>query len=114
MSKKQAFIDYVSPLFAEGNIPSDVMDYWNAFTAERNTEKPAFTENGMLVFKFLKEHMDIETWKSKDIADAIGLSSRSVSGSCRKLVTDGYVDKLGKDPIFYTLTEKGKEYKIEE
>ena len=25
----------------------------------------------------------------------------------RKLVTDGYVEKVGQDPVVYTLTEKG-------
>jgi hypothetical protein len=32
----------------------------------------------------------------------------------RKLVTDGYLEKLGKDPIIYILTEKGKTFNIKE
>ena len=31
----------------------------------------------------------------------------------RKLVSDGFVEKAGKDPIIYSLTEKGKEYEID-
>jgi DNA-binding PadR family transcriptional regulator len=32
----------------------------------------------------------------------------------RKLANDGFVEKLGKDPVIYTLTEKGKNYNIED
>jgi predicted transcriptional regulator len=32
----------------------------------------------------------------------------------RKLVTDGFVEKVGQDPVMYILTEKGKNIKIED
>lgn len=114
MSKKQVFIEYIAPIFEKDNIPIDALDYWKAFTMEKEVEKPLFTENGKLVLKFLKDNIQIETWKSKDIADALGISSRSVAGSARKLVSDGYLEKVGQDPIFYMLTEKGKEIIINE
>ena len=114
MSKKQKFIDYVACLFDEGkDIPQDALDYWNAFTAEKNVEKSQFTENGKRILTFLKENDNIESWKSKDIAEALQITSRSVSGSMRKLVSDEYVEKIGQDPIFYTLTQKGKEVQID-
>ena len=110
MSKKQAFIDYVAHLFDESHedIPSDARDYWKALLAEKSTEKPQFTNNGKLILKFLQNNAQIETWKSKDIAEGIGISSRGVSASARKLVNDGYIDKVGQDPVFYILTEEGK------
>lgn len=119
MSKKQAFINYVSRLFGEdhvqaGDIPDDAWDYWKALTAEKSTEKPPFTENGKIILQFFKDNQGIETWKTKDVAEALGLSSRSVSGSSRKLVTDGYLEKVGSDPVFYTLTEKGKNVNLNE
>ena len=52
-------------------------------------------------------------FKAKDIADGLYISSRAVSGSLRKLVTDGFCEKVGTDPVVYTLTEKGKNYKID-
>ena len=118
MSKKQAFIEYVSRLFGEdhvqnGDIPDDAWDYWKGLIAEKSTEKPLFTDNGKVVLKFFQEHQDVPSWKTKDVAEGIGLSSRSVSGSLRKLVADEYIDKIGKDPILYCLTEKGKNAKIE-
>ena len=36
------------------------------------------------------------------------VSSRTISGAIRKLVTDGYVEKVGQEPVIYALTEKGK------
>ena len=115
MSKKQVFIDYVSKLFGEDHedIPDEAWDYWKALTAEKSTEKPPFTENGKIILKFFKDHQDIELWKSRDVAEGIGLSSRSVSGSIRKLTNDGYIEKVGQDPVFYTLTEKGKNIILE-
>jgi len=110
MSKKQAFIDYVRPLFEsiDDAVPDEAWDFWKALIAEKSSEKPPFTENGKLILQFFKDNQSVETWKTKDVAEALGLSSRSVAGSSRKLVTDGYLEKVGSDPIFYMLTEKGK------
>ena len=51
--------------------------------------------------------------KAKDIAEGLGISSRTVSGSLRKLVTDGFVDKVSTNPTIYAISEKGKNYKID-
>jgi Mn-dependent DtxR family transcriptional regulator len=52
--------------------------------------------------------------KAKDIGDELFISSRTVSGALRKLVNDGFVEKIGQNPVIYTLTEKGKNYNFEE
>jgi DNA-binding PadR family transcriptional regulator len=31
----------------------------------------------------------------------------------RKLVTDGFVEKIGQDPVYYSITEKGKNITID-
>ena len=49
---------------------------------------------------------------SKEAAEALFTSGRSIAGSMRKLVSDGYVEKMGKNPVQYSLTEKGKLYTI--
>ena len=114
MSKKQAFIDYVRPMFADETVtPEEALDFWKALIAEKSAEKPKFTDNGKLILRFLQEHQDTEAWKSKDIAGEIGISSKGVAGSMRKLVNDEYVEKVGSDPVFYTLTQKGKEIDLD-
>ena len=52
--------------------------------------------------------------KAKDIAEELSIATRSVSGGLRKLVNDGYVEKIGKDPIVYKITNKGKEINFNE
>ena len=49
-----------------------------------------------------------------EIAEGLFISSRAVSGAMRKLVTDGFVEKVGQDPVMYALTEKGRNIEIEE
>ena len=52
--------------------------------------------------------------KAKDIGEGLFISSRKVSGSIRKLVTEGYVENIGQDPVVYELTEKGRTANINE
>ena len=74
-------------------------------------EKPLLSDNGKLILKFMQTTM--EKGKAKDIAEAMFISSRSVSGAMRKLVTDGFVEKIGEDPIIYCITEKGRNIEID-
>lgn len=110
MSLKSDFIDYVESNFSTNPLPENLEDYWNTFkSSSGGKEKPAFTDNGKLILKFLQDYADRETWKAKDIAEELFISSRTVSGSIRKLVTDGYVEKVSQDPVIYRITKKGKE-----
>lgn len=118
MSKKSEFIKYVEDLMSytrKMDIPpmnEEAEMYWKAFTSEAEVEKPMFTDNGKLILGFLQENQTVPMWKAKDIAEGLTISSRAVSGAMRKLVTDGFVEKLGQDPVIYGLTEKGKNIEI--
>lgn len=88
--------------------------FWEAFVSSDNkSEKPLFTDNGKLILNFLKDNQDTPLWKAKDIAENLLVSSRTVAGAMRKLVTDEYVEKVGKEPTIYSLTEKGKNIEID-
>lgn len=111
MNKKLKFIEFVKTLMEETNcvMDEDVQMYWDALCSDsEEKEKPLFTDNGKLVLSFLQQHQDTQMWKAKDIAEEMFVNSRMVSGSMRKLVTDGYVEKMGQSPVVYVLTEKGK------
>jgi len=120
MSKKQAFIDYVEELIDATNenshpveMSEDARIYWEALKAKEETEKPLFTEGGKAIIKWMQDNKnDIPLIKSREIAEHLGVSSRGVAGSMRKLVSDGFVEKVSQDPIIYTLTEKGKNINI--
>ena len=99
MSKKEAFIDYVTKIMDELAVPEmneEAQEYWDALRFKEEKEKPMFTDNGKLIMEYLKSLPDdISAMKSKDIAEALVVSSRTVSGSMRKLVSDGFVEKIG-------------------
>ena len=117
MSKKQKFIEAVqSALFDvcdPAEMDQDVLEYWEAFKGKDEADKPMFTDNGKLNLKYMQDHIsDMPMGKAKDIGEGLFISSRAVSGAIRKLVTDGYVEKIGQDPVVYALTEKGKTVEI--
>ena len=119
MSKKQEFISYVKDLMdATSEYPVPMSDearlYWEAFCGTTETEKPMFTDNGKLIMKWMQDNTSDPMLRAKDIAEGLFIGSRAVSGAMRKLVTDGFVEKVGQDPVIYSITEKGKNIKIED
>ena len=115
---KQEFIEFLdalmkaAPQIVEEKGNEQIMAYINALKDDTK-KKTGLTENGSLVLKYLQT-ADSLTFKAKDIGEAIGISSRTVSGALRKLVNDGYVDKMGENPVIYSITEKGKNYIFED
>lgn len=118
MSKKQEFINYVEDLMnytKNTDFPPmnpDALAYWEGFKSVVEAEKPMFTDNGKMILKHLQDNQDTVNWKAKDIAEDLFVSSRTVSGAIRKLVSDGFVEKVGQDPVIYSITEKGKNIEI--
>ena len=120
MSKKQDFINYVNELmYFTRKMDCPVMNenaelYWKALCGlNEDGEKPLFTDNGKLILKYMQDHPETPMWKARDIAEGLFISSRAVSGAMRKLVTDGFVEKVGQDPVIYSLTDNGKNIDIE-
>ena len=116
MSKKAEFINFIESQIDDWSEASEgAHAYWEAFKGKEEVDKPLFTDNGKLILKYLQDHLtDMPMGKAKDIGEGLFISSRAVSGAIRKLVTDGYVEKIGQDPVVYSLTEKGKNTIIED
>lgn len=119
MSKKEKFIEAIEDAFFSkvdiNELDPDIVSYWNALKGANEVEKPTFTDNGKLIMKYLQElPADAPMMKAKEIAEGLFISSRAVSGAMRKLVTDGFIEKAGQDPVMYALTEKGRNIEIEE
>ena len=115
MSKKQDFISEVSSMINALDYEwksETAKSYWEAFISVKEEEKPEFTDNGKLILKYMQDNSDKANFKAKDIGEGLFVSSRTVSGAIRKLVTDGFVEKIGQDPVIYALTEKGKNKEI--
>ena len=116
MSNKQEFIEYVEFVMEkyEQEMSEGAKKYFEAMKSVTEKEKPMFTDNGKLILKNLKDNHSVgEAISAKAMADEMMISSRSVSGAIRKLVTDGFVEKVSTDPVLYALTEKGSEVTID-
>lgn len=116
MSNKQEFIQFVEQAVEryDKEMPEGAQKYFNALKSAPEREKPMFTDGGKQILNYMKENYsngDVVT--AKAIAEGLMISSRSVSGAIRKLVTDGYVEKASTDPVMYALTSKGVEIEID-
>lgn len=74
-----------------------------------------FTENGLKIFECMRENEQkyINVFKAKEIGELLFMTPRSVSGSMKKLIADGFVEKVGANPVTYGLTELGKAYEFD-
>jgi DNA-binding MarR family transcriptional regulator len=115
---KQEFMDFLNALMnaapdvVKEKMTPNIEKYLEVFQ-DGILEKPALTDNGKKVLIYMQQNPDRIALKARDIADELGLSSRGVSGSMRKLVSDGFVDKMGESPAIYSITEKGKNFIID-
>lgn len=115
---KNEFLKFIDDLishdkdYADSIMTDDVKAYLEILRTGEDSSKPEITDNGKVVLQYMQDN-NIKMAKSKDIAEGLGISSRAVSGTLRKLVNDGFAEKIGKDPVIYTLSEKGKNYKID-
>ena len=113
---KQEFLNFLNELMiaapevTERLMTKDIEDYIKILE-DNSSNKNELTDNGRVILKYLQD-TDSSMLKAKDIGEGLFLSSRTVSGSMRKLVADGFVEKIGKDPAIYKITEKGKNYNI--
>ena len=115
---KQEFIEFLNALMeaapevAKEKMTSNVEAYIKALQDNKN-EKPILTDNGKQILDYLQKNPDKIMLKARDIAEDLFISSRGVSGALRKLVNDGFVEKMGETPVIYSITEKGKNFVID-
>lgn len=116
MTKREIFTNEIENAINENRITlsEDAAAYFEVFKNTSEKEKKAFTDNGKLVLQYMKDNHETynNLFKSKDIGAGLEISSRTASGAMRKLVTDGYVSKIGENPVIYALTDKGIEVEI--
>lgn len=112
-SKKQKFIEFVEELMNPldiNEVDEEIIEYFDSLKSRKDTT--GVTENGVAILQYMQATKDDynNIFKAKDIAEGIDKTSKTVSGSMRKLVTDGYVEKIGQNPVSYSLTDKGLQY----
>ncbi len=119
MTKKEAFIkmveDLMDPLdiseLKEDDETRMAVEFFEELKSGKSTAgpKPEITENGAKILKYMQENYQKynNVFKSKEIGEGLFISSRSVSGSMKKLITEGFVNKIGTDPVAYEISQKG-------
>lgn len=112
MTKCEEFLQFVDYLMENCKTPvnpsENVQSYLDALRSDKSEAKKEFTSNGEAILRWLQS-APAGMYKARDIAENMNVGSKAVSGAMRKLVTDGYVEKVGKDPVVYTISDKGKE-----
>ena len=114
---KREFINFVDALIAAApekanELMSEKAKTYFEIFKEVSPEKAMMTDNGKKILKYLQDN-PAPMYKAREVAEGLTTSSRSVSGGMRKLVSDGYVNKISEDPVIYAITEKGKNYIID-
>lgn len=117
MSKKEKFIDEITKMLEdspEKYLSPDALDYWNGILKGCESDKPQFTPNGKLILQYMRDNKDQynNVFKAKEIGEGLGISSRTASGSMRKLVSDGFIEKIGSEPVIYAVTPAGLEVNL--
>lgn len=114
--RKNIFIDTVEELFKAYpmNVPAEAFDFFEDYKKGKSSQKKAFTEKGIAVIMELR---DVNSWiTAKSLGERMDISGRSVSGTMKKLISDGYVEKREGNPASYRITETGMtcEFNIED
>lgn len=78
---------------------------------EKNASESVLTEKGQKILAAMANNKEayMNTFSSKQLGELLFMSARSVSGSMRKLIAEGYAEKVGVSPVSYRITETGEE-----
>jgi DNA-binding MarR family transcriptional regulator len=125
MTNKEKFISFIQAEIFEkediyvenyGEDWEDIKNFWSQFLNDKKSpSNSGMTENGSKILKYMQSNEDKynNLFTSKEIGEGLFMSSRSVSGSMRKIIANGFVEKVGKDPVTYSLTDEGRNKQID-
>ena len=125
MTKKETFIKIIqteifdNPTIYTENYPEEdwnkALEFFEELKNNKVKNSKEMTENGRKSLIWMQENLESmnNIFTAKEIAEGLFTSGRSISGSMRKLINDGYAEKIGANPVQYALTEKGINYKFD-
>ena len=102
--RKNVFIETVENLFNAYpmNVPAEALEFFEDYKRGKSSNRKEITEKGIAIILALRENPEWIT--AKALGEIMDVSGRSVSGSMKKLVEDGYVDKRAGTPSAYKIT----------
>ena len=83
----------------------DSISYIETLKNEKNNNR--LTELNYLILNFMKDNKNEydNSFSSKIIAEGLDTAAKKISGSIRKLVNLGLVEKINENPVIYALRE---------
>ena len=121
MTNKEAFIseiekiteNFEEPVLLQEILSEQAYDFFISLKEDKKTNEE-ITEKGTIILEYMQKESEknVTNFTAKSIGEGLEQNSRSISGGMRKLVSCGYVEKTGENPIVYKLTEKGKNLTI--
>ena len=114
MTAKENFILEIEKLLSNNTINEDAMNYFTEFKNGIVKNSSVITEKGAIILKFLQTQPIDYIFSAKMIAEVLNMNTRSISGTMRKLLNDGFVEKVTTiSPITYTITTAGREFNLD-
>ena len=112
MTNKEHFIEDIENLVEQ--LSEEGLKFFEELKSKK--ESSPVTKKGAPILIFMQENYELRNnlFTSKLIAEELGTNGRAVSGSMRKLVTEGLVVKVSQNPVTYSLTDLGKSYSVEQ
>jgi predicted transcriptional regulator len=107
----QEFLKELDNMEIEEQLSEKGLEFYKQLKEKSQT---TFTENGKKILKCMQQNVDnYKTFNSKQIGELLFMPPRSVSGSIKKLISEGYCIKVGVNPVCYELTALGKETQLD-
>lgn len=109
MTNREQFINEITTLLDnyQVSLSPEAHVYWLEFQSGK-ASVGGLTEHGRAILEWLNDPARANNFYSaKEIGEGLFASSRVISGAARKLITDGYLEKEGKNPVTYKLTNDG-------
>ena len=113
MNAKQIFTNEILELIKNNpmTLTKEAQDYFmKIYCPDPSTIK--LSDAAKEILQVMQEKPEL-IWTSKEVGETLGKSGRSVSGSMRKLVEIGYVEKVSENPVSYKLTDNGINFIID-
>ena len=107
LTELEIYTKYFSP---------EALKFFNELKEQtENNENKKFTESGKKILKCMQDNNEkyLNIFSSKQIGELLFMPPRSVSGSMKKLLNEGYVEKKSRNPVTYGITDLGKAQKLD-
>lgn len=115
MPTKENFISEIEKLLKTNTINDEAIEFFEMFKAGTIKNSKIITSKGIEILKFLQSKPNDYVFTSKMLSTAIeSMNTRSISGTLRKMLNDGFVEKVGSTtPISYKITAMGMAFDLD-